>query len=146
MRLTKFTDNSLRVIIYVSANGDRKVNISEVAEACAIPRNHLTKVIHSMAVKGLITTTRGKGGGISMARPPNQLKVGEIIRAMEGTEEIINCETPKCPMARLCELRSILHKGQNAFFTAMDEYTVADLIDQPKIFSTPPAAKTSKVR
>ena len=146
MRLTKFTDNSLRVIIYVSANGDRKVNISEIAEACAIPRNHLTKVIHSMAVKGLITTTRGKGGGISMARPPNQLKVGEIIRAMEGTEEIINCETPKCPMARLCELRSILHKGQNAFFTAMDEYTVADLIDQPKIFSTPVVSKAKKAR
>jgi len=146
MHLTKFTDNSLRVIIYVSANADRKVNISEIAEVCAIPRNHLTKVIHTMATKGLITTTRGKGGGISMARPPNQLKVGEIIRAMEGVGEIINCETPQCPMARLCELRSILHKGQNAFFAAMDEYTVADLINQPKIFSMPPAAKSKKAR
>lgn len=134
MHLTKFTDNSLRVLIYVSANDDRKVNISEIAQMCAIPRNHLTKVIHTMALKGLITTSRGKGGGVSMAHPPDQLKVGAVIREMEGLGEIINCETPKCPMARMCELRSILRKGQDAFFATLDEYTVADLIDSPEYF------------
>lgn len=136
MHLTKFTDNSLRVLIYISANGDRRVNITEIAQMCAIPRNHLTKVIHTMATKGLISTTRGKGGGVSMAHPANQLKVGEVIREMEGTSEIINCESPKCPMVRMCELRSVLRKGQNAFFKALDAYTVADLIDQPQIFQT----------
>jgi len=132
MHLTKFTENSLRVLIYVSANGDRKVNISEIAEKCAIPRNHLTKVIHTMALKGFISTSRGKGGGVGMAHPPDQLKVGEVIRAMEGTNEIINCETPKCPMTHMCELRSILRKGQEAFFSVMDDYTVADRINTPK--------------
>lgn len=127
MHLTKFTDNSLRVLIYVSGNVGRKVNISEVAEMCAIPRNHLTKVIHTMAKKGLIITTRGKGGGITMAHPADQVKVGDVIRAMEGTAEIINCDTPKCPLVRMCELRSILRKGQNAFLDTLDDYTVADL-------------------
>lgn len=134
MHLTKFTDNSLRVLIYVSGNVGRKVNISEVAEMCAIPRNHLTKVIHTMATKGLLTTTRGKGGGITMARPADQVKVGDVIRAMEGTAEIINCDTPKCPLVRMCELRSILRKGQNAFLATLDEYTVADLTASPEQF------------
>lgn len=134
MHLTKFTDNSLRVLIYMSGNVDRKVNISEIAEMCAIPRNHLTKVIHTMAVKGLLTTTRGKGGGVSMAHPADQLKVGDVIRAMEGTGEIINCDTPKCPLVRMCELRSILRKGQNAFLATLDEFTVADLTNSPERF------------
>jgi len=134
MHLTKFTDNSLRVLIYVSGNVGRKVTISEVAEICAIPRNHLTKIIHTMAKKDLITTTRGKGGGITMAHPADQMKVGDVIRAMEGTAEIINCDTPQCPLVRMCELRSILRKGQNAFLDTLDEYTVADLIRAPNTF------------
>ena len=134
MHLTKFTDNSLRVLIYMSGNVGRKVNISEIAEMCEIPRNHLTKVIHTMATKGFITTTRGKGGGITMAHPADQLKVGDVIRAMEGTAEIINCDAPKCPLLRVCELRTILRKGQNAFLDTLDDYTVADLIGAPGNF------------
>ena len=130
MHLTKFTDNALRVLIFLSANPERKMNITEIAEACEIPRNHLTKVIHAMGQKGLLETARGKGGGVTLANDPATMKVGDVIRAMEGTAEIINCDTPKCPFGPMCDLRSILRDGQNAFLETLDRHTIADLVDE----------------
>ncbi len=137
MHLTKFTDNSLRVLIYLSANPSRRINISEIARTCAIPRNHLTKVVHAMAQKGLLETTRGKGGGVALARPAESLRIGDVIRAMEGEEEVVNCDIPVCPLGPACSLRYILREGQDAFLETLDRYTIADLIDAPEGFSAP---------
>ena len=127
MHLTKFTDNALRVLILLSANPARKMNITEIAEACDIPRNHLTKVIHTMGQKGLLETARGKGGGVTLALDPATMKVGDVIRTMEGTEEVINCDNPQCPFLPGCKLRGMLRGAQNAFFDALDQHTVAEI-------------------
>lgn len=129
MHLTKFTDNSLRVLIFLCANPEQKKNISEIAEACAIPRNHLTKVVHAMGQKGLLTTARGKGGGVTLAQDPAKMKVGDVIRAMEGTAEVIDCDNPKCPFLPDCNLRGMLRQAQNAFMDTLDQYSVAEIFD-----------------
>lgn len=129
MHLTKFTDNALRVLIFLSSDPTRKRNITEIAETCEIPRNHLTKVVHAMGQKGLLTTARGKGGGVTLARDPADMKVGDVIRAMEGTEEIINCDNPLCPFLPDCNLRGMLRQAQNAFLDTLDQYSIAEIYD-----------------
>ena len=132
MHLTRFTDNALRVLIYLSAEPERKANITEIAEACAVPRNHLTKVVHAMGQKGLLTTTRGKGGGVSLADDPATIRVGDVVRAMEGTEEVVNCDHPACPFMPRCHLRGALRTAQNAFLESLDGVTVAELLARDK--------------
>lgn len=130
MHLTKFTDNALRVLIFLSAEPERKMNITDIADACDIPRNHLTKVIHAMGQKGLLATVRGKGGGVSLAHAPDQLTVGQVVRAMEGTEEMVKCDQPDCPLKPRCNLRGYLRSAQSTFLKTLDGHTIADLLDE----------------
>lgn len=132
MRLTKFTDNALRVLIYSGANSDRMTTISEIAEKCEIPRNHLTKVVHAMSTNGLLETTRGKGGGIRLARPAEEITVADVVRIMEPDLKIIECLEPRCPLAHMCKLRDVLDEGRSAFLDALENYTIADLIHNRK--------------
>ncbi len=129
MRLTKFTDNALRMLIYTAANSHRLTNISEISEKCAISRNHLTKVVHKMSKQGLLLTTRGKGGGIRLARPASEITVASVVRIMEDDLQIIECLVPRCPLASMCKLRGVLDEGRAAFLKTLEKYTVADLID-----------------
>lgn len=127
MRLTKFTDNALRSLIYLSLNTERKCNISEIAEKCAIPRNHLVKVVNRLSHKGLVETSRGKGGGVVLARPSTEITVGEVVRAMEVTLEIMECVEPVCPILPSCKLRNILNGARDIFLRELDNHTVAEL-------------------
>lgn len=128
MHLTKFTDNSLRVLIYVALHPERKVNISEIAEKCDVPRNHLVKVIHSMSTKGLLETTRGKGGGVRLSKPADEITVGEVVRQMEGNLNIIECFEPKCPIVPRCKLRGVLDEARDSFMSTLEKFTISDLI------------------
>jgi Rrf2 family nitric oxide-sensitive transcriptional repressor len=132
MRLTKFTDNALRVLIYTAANSDRLTNISEITEKCNIPRNHLTKVVHAMSTEGLLETVRGKGGGVRLGRPAAEITVANVVRTMEPDLKIIECFVPRCPLAQKCKLRSVLDEGRSAFLDALGKYTIADLIGEEK--------------
>ncbi len=129
MRLTKFTDNALRVLIYAAVNSDRMTNISEIAEKCAIPRNHLTKVVHAMATRGLLETVRGKGGGIRLVRPASEITVASVVRTMEDDLKIIECFEPRCPILEVCTLKNILGEARHAFLATLEKYTIADLVD-----------------
>jgi len=128
MRLTRFTDNSLRTLIYLALNNNNGVTISEVSKNCAIPRNHLVKVVHALSKKDFIITTRGHGGGLKLIKPASDLSVGNIVRAMEGQLEVIKCFTPLCPIAPTCKLRNLLSEAMEAFLLVLDKYTIADLI------------------
>lgn len=132
MHLTKFTDNALRVMIYTAANSDRLVTITEISEKCAISRNHLTKVVHTMSTHGLLETLRGKGGGIRLARPATKTTVADVVRIMEGDLKIIECLVPRCPLANMCQLKGVLDQGRNAFLDTLSHYSIADLIDNQK--------------
>ena len=130
MRLTKFTDNALRGLIYLALNKDRIVTITEIAEKCAIPRNHLVKVIHALANRGFIETTRGRGGGARLMEPAKEIYVGDVVRTMEGQLDVINCYEPRCPIATTCRLRKALGEASDAFLRVLDSYTIADLIKE----------------
>lgn len=133
MQLTHFTDLGLRVLMYLShpEQHGSPVTISEIAERFEVSRNHLVKVVHFMGQQGWLLTTRGKGGGLALAQPPQTYRIGALIRALEGATELIDCASPPCRLRGRCQLKGILDKAMEAFFTALDDYTLTDATASP---------------
>jgi len=133
MRLSNFSDYSLRTLIYLGNQGDRLCNISEIANFYNISENHLMKVVHQLGVLGFIKTVRGKGGGISLGVQPKEINVGDVIRKMEAELVLAECFTDhsECRINNTCNLRSIFKKALDGMFSILDQYTLADIIDKP---------------
>lgn len=130
MRLTMYTDYSLRVLLYLASKEGESVNITELADFYNISRNHLVKVVHNLALKGYILTTRGRNGGIRLARSAADISVGEVVRATEPDFDLLECFNPvtdKCVISASCGLKSVLFKAQSNFISELDMYTLADL-------------------
>lgn len=130
MRLTTFTDYSLRLLIYLAAAPEQRATIAEVAGAYGISENHLVKVVHLLGRKGVLTNTRGKGGGIQLARPPAQISIGEVVRATEGADRPVECfgaEPDACAICSLCQLPPILQHAIDAFYEVLDRHTIEDM-------------------
>jgi Rrf2 family nitric oxide-sensitive transcriptional repressor len=130
MRLTTYTDYSLRLLIYVAACGEQSVTIAAVAESYGISRHHLVKVAHQLGVKGFLVTVRGKNGGIRLARPASAIVVADVVRAMEPDMAIAPCLHPdggNCRIVPVCSLRGALKDARSAFLSVLEELTVADL-------------------
>ena len=129
MQITRRTDFALRVLIYLAVNPDRLSRISDIAEAYQISRHHLVKVVHELAGLGHIRTFRGKSGGMRLARPAEETRVGDVIRDMEENLEIINCSAPSlCVILPDCRLKNVLNDARDAFMATLDEVTLADLV------------------
>lgn len=133
MRLTIFTDYTLRVLIYlgVRRDDDRRATISDIASAYGISENHLMKIVHHLAKQGYVETTRGKGGGMRLALDPQRINIGEVVRNAEEDRAIVECfqESGKqCPIEAVCQLHGILAKALDAFFAELDQHTLADLL------------------
>lgn len=129
MRLTKYSDYALRVLMYL-ASADRLCTIKEISENYAIPNNHLVKVTHQLASTDLIHSTRGKGGGIKLGKPADQINIGEVIRLTEQSFDIVECfsgEADKCVLSSQCRLANILDEALQSFLAVLDEYTLADI-------------------
>lgn len=137
MRLTSFTDYSLRVLMYLALKPEQLATIPEIAQAYAISENHLMKVVHQLAKSGVITTVRGKGGGIRLGRPAEEIRLGAVIRQAEGTAPIVEClgGSPQCNLIPACKLKSVLVDAFAALYGVLDNYTLADLVNQPKTLS-----------
>lgn len=130
MHLTTFTDYTLRVLIYLALEPDRLATIPEMASAYGISENHLMKVVHRLARGGTIESVRGKGGGVRLARPPAEIRLGEVIRASEGDSAIVECfsETANgCRIAPVCRLSKILGDAFAGLYQSLDAFTLADL-------------------
>ena len=130
MRLTRFTDYSLRVLIYLGLCPGR-ATIPEITETYGISRNHLLKVVRGLAREGYITTRQGKGGGIALARPPAEIGIGDVVRHMEETLAPAECMRDggnPCRIAPDCRLQGIFHEAQQGFLATLDRYTLADLL------------------
>jgi Rrf2 family nitric oxide-sensitive transcriptional repressor len=134
MQLTRYTDYSLRVLIYLAMQQDaaERVTASDIAERFDIARNHLIKVVHRLGQLGYIETTRGKGGGIRLGRNSADIRIGAVVRDMEANLELIDCNTPPCPLNRGCRLKGILGQAANAFLEVLDRYTLADITENPQ--------------
>lgn len=131
MQLTRYTDYSLRVLVYLGMKTERRATITELAEFYAISRNHLVKVVHHLAQQGFIHTSRGKNGGMTLARPAQQIRIGEVVRCTEPNFEIAECfnrDTNRCVLSPDCRLKSILNEANLAFLATLDRYSIADAI------------------
>ena len=138
MRLTHFTDYALRVLMYLGSHArtDRLSTIGDIATAYGISENHLMKVVHHLARHGYIETTRGKGGGMKLARAPEMINIGEVVRGTEDDFALVECFGPnngdyRCPIVQTCALRGTLAHALDAFFKVLDAQTLADAI-KPK--------------
>jgi Rrf2 family nitric oxide-sensitive transcriptional repressor len=130
MRLTTFTDYSLRVLIYVAAAPDRRTTISEVARAFGISENHLVKVVHFLGKTGLLANVRGRGGGLKLAVPASAVNIGQVIRMTEAGDmpaECFNRHTNTCPITPNCRLRAILGEAVQSFYGVLEKYSLQDL-------------------
>jgi Rrf2 family nitric oxide-sensitive transcriptional repressor len=131
MRLTTFTDYSLRVLIYLGAHSSRQVAVGEIALAYGISKNHLMKVILFLADEGYVVTARGKGGGVRLRLDPDRVRIGEVVRKSEADSVLVECyspETSECRIERSCLLRGAFQKAVQAFYAVLDTYTLADLV------------------
>lgn len=131
MRLTQYTDYSLRVLIYLAYKKDANVTISELADFYHISRNHLVKVVHNLGLNGFILTIRGKNGGLRLAHSAEKIVVGDVVRAMEPDFNLLECFSPEedqCVITRACALKSVLFNARDVFLQELDKYTLADAI------------------
>ncbi len=135
MRLTRFTDYSLRTLMYLGRHDGSLVALVDVARAYRINENHLSKVVAHLARIGLIETVRGPGGGLRLARPRSQISVGEVIRGTEDNLAVVECfASDACPLIGACGLAPAVHEALDAFLAVLDRYTLNDLIrSRPKI-------------
>jgi Rrf2 family nitric oxide-sensitive transcriptional repressor len=135
MRLTVFSDYTLRVLMYLALDRTRLVTIPEIARAYGISQNHLMKVVHHLARAGVVESVRGKGGGVRLARAPAEIRVGEIVRTSEGDVPIVEClsgDPHACRITSSCRLKGILVNAFEVLYEALDEYTLADLVEKPR--------------
>lgn len=129
MRLTRFSDIGLRVLIYLSRADDQRtpVTVAEVAGQFDIPQNHLVKAVGHLARAGWVQALRGRNGGIWLLAPADTLRIGTVLRELEGDRELVNCEALACRLSADCLLRGALQAGMRAFYDAMNQYSLADL-------------------
>lgn len=135
MRLSTFTDYSLRVLIYVAAAPEGRATIGEIARAFAISEHHLVKVVHFLGREGLLANTRGRGGGLRLARAPAEINLGAVVRLTEAGDMPAECfdrRTNTCVLAGGCRLQRILGEAVEKFYQALEQYTVADLHVRPR--------------
>lgn len=131
VRLTAYTDYSLRLLMFVAVKDDGLATISEVAEAYGISKNHLMKVAHQLGLAGYVETVRGRSGGLRLAKPAASISLGEIVRRTEQDMTLVPCFDPDnadCAIRSCCGLRRALARATESFFAVLDDYSLADLV------------------
>jgi len=132
MRLTLYTDYSLRVLFYLGVKGNAKLStIQEIADNYNISKNHLMKVTYDLGQLGLIETIRGRGGSIRLNVDPEDINIGKLVRHTEEDFHLVECfdrENNKCIISPSCQLKHALHEALQAYLKVLDQYTLADFL------------------
>ncbi len=126
MKLTRYTDYALRVLMHLAAKPDRLASIGEIARTYRISHNHLMKVVHDLRKEGYLDAVRGRSGGVRLARRATEIRVGEVVRHTEGGFDLVDCGS--CVIAPACSLTGALREALTAFMAVLDDYTLADLV------------------
>ncbi|WP_444685552.1 Rrf2 family transcriptional regulator [Alkalicoccus luteus] len=133
MHLTQYTDFSLRVLMYTAVQPSGKLSqIKDISEAYGISKNHLMKVVYRLGKLGYIETIRGRNGGIRLAREPQNINIGEVVRHTEDNFHLVECfnsETNTCPITPACKLQFALSDALTAYLDVLDQYTLEDITD-----------------
>ncbi|HET7729026.1 MAG TPA: Rrf2 family transcriptional regulator [Usitatibacter sp.] len=135
MKLTAFTDYSLRVLIHVATAPEGRTTIAEVAQAYGISEHHLVKVVHLLGREGFLVNTRGRGGGLRLAAPARSISVGRVVRATEGVDVPVECfdsEHDTCAISGSCRLAGVLDEAMKAFYRVLDAHSLEDLVANRK--------------
>ena len=134
MQLSAYSDYSIRVLMQAALRHPARVTVEEVAEAYGISRHHLVKIVHDLGRSGYLETHRGTGGGFTLARPPEGIRLGDLVRLGEESETVIECldrQTNRCRLFPACRLKGVLDEAAAAFFAVLDDYSLEDLLRQP---------------
>ncbi|RAU19635.1 Rrf2 family transcriptional regulator [Nitrincola tibetensis] len=134
MHITRYTDYSLRVLIFVALKKNELTTIKEIADAYGISKSHLMKVVQELSNKGYLEAIRGKNGGLRLSGKPEDINLGHLVRDTEQDLALVECFNPEsslnkgCLISPTCELKLIFAKALESFFSVLDQYTLADLI------------------
>lgn len=132
MRLTNYTDYSLRVLIYLATKHDNElVTIQEIAEVYGVSKNHLMKVVFDLGKLGYLETIRGRYGGIRLLQKPEEISLGQLVRETEEDFNLVECfdhDKNLCVISPVCKLRGVLQEALRAYLNVLDQYTLADLV------------------
>tara|TARA_R110002110_G_scaffold205066_1_gene416779 strand:+ start:189140 stop:189577 length:438 start_codon:yes stop_codon:yes gene_type:complete len=134
MRLTAYTDYSLRVLIYLAVSTEERATIREIAQHYNISRNHLMKVVQELSQRGYVVALRGKNGGLQLKKPPAEIKIGKLVAAMENDMALTEClgNNNQCILTPACALRPILAEALKSFLSTLDRYTLEDVVAGPQ--------------
>ena len=138
LQISRHADYACRVLIYLATTDAELSSIEEIATAYKISHNHLVKVVHKLGKLGFVATQRGRGGGIRLGKAPQDIVIGDVIRATEPQLHIVECEDPEtntCPILIGCGLKPWLGKAKRAFMKVLDEVTLADVTRNKKALS-----------
>ena len=128
MKLTRYTDYAMRVLLHLAARDDGRSSIGEIARVYGISQNHLMKVVQDLGKAGFLRTIRGRTGGVELAMPASEIVIGQVVRRTEEGFQLVDCST--CLIAKACSLPRVLNEATAAFIAVLDKYTVADLLDR----------------
>lgn len=132
MRLTSFTDLSLRIVMRLAVARGDLLTTRAVAEEMAVPYSHAAKAVAKLSEMGLVDARRGRGGGMRLTQAGIDASVGALVRELEGGGDVAGCEeSPPCPLRSGCRLRSALARAQEAFFASLDGVSVRSLVEEP---------------
>lgn len=128
MQLTRFTDYSLRVLIFIGLQ--EKATVAQIANSFNISRHHLVKIVTNLTKLNILIGTKGRSGGLSLALDPSEINIGLIVRELEKKSTIVECFSPKgkCVIKPSCLLKEILHNAQEKFFTHLEKFHLSDIL------------------
>ena len=130
MRLSDYTDYTLRVLMYCAAHPGRLVTIAELADSHQVSKNHLMKIVNDLGRQGVLATTRGRGGGLRLLKPPSAIGLGDVLRQTETDFRLVECfdaATDTCTLSPGCRLKGALAAALRAYFATLDGLTLADI-------------------
>lgn len=135
MNISSFTDFGLRALMRIAAEPDRVHSTADIAQEFGISRNHLTKAVAALANAGFLVTRRGYEGGAQLARPAAEIRLGEVVRALERDRALVECfrgDSGDCRVTPSCRLKHFLKEGEDAFIASLDRRTLAECVLPPR--------------
>lgn len=130
MKLTSYTNFALRTLQLAALKSHDLIRVDDVVRVHGLARPHIVKIVHELGLAGYIETQRGRGGGFRLARPAEEIIVGDVVRLTEGPLDLVECFNPEnntCPLIGICKLSRALQKATRAFMAVLDDLTLADI-------------------